>query len=352
MVLVVISTDIKKYSYLWNKSAEDMMEKLPLHHAILKVNFKQFNFDICPSSPEGDAFIASQRFNNKDEAIRKLQNCLQIITSTFVWCRKHGKLNIGKQDEQEEYKNKIHIRIGVAVGEPDNSEALSHVPTSVNERGERCSLKETVFICSNNIVSKSEQAEIRCSNWINHYCLWTDGLFEQHTSDIIADAEFYWKRANEHIVIPKTVKKTGMVLFLSSGKLTKIICTVKSLCRLGWISVKITRNKSAMLILNNIDVNTAIREFDWLTETTNLVVSAGYGDFTIILNKRAACYAPDAFGDIINGSARMHNSMCILNKKYKPKVKLQNISREELNLGKGEIWVYRSRLSSSSCLKF
>ena len=60
MVLAVISTDIKKSSFLWNKNAKDMFNKLQLHHAILRVNFNYYKFGICPSSPEGDAFIASR----------------------------------------------------------------------------------------------------------------------------------------------------------------------------------------------------------------------------------------------------------------------------------------------------
>ena len=72
MVVAVISTDIKKSSFLWNKNAKDMFNRLQLHHAILKYNFNEFGFDICPSSPEGDAFIASQTFKTEEKAMEKV----------------------------------------------------------------------------------------------------------------------------------------------------------------------------------------------------------------------------------------------------------------------------------------
>ena len=359
MVLAVISTDIKKSSFLWNKNAKDMFNKLQLHHAILRVNFNYYGFDICPSSPEGDAFIASQHFDTEKEAMEKVKACIRIITSTFVWCRKNNKLSIGKQNEKDEYKNKIHIRIGVAVGEPNSSAPLSHVPSGVDENGDPCSLNNKAIVCSNSMVYKSEQAEINCENWVNHYCVWRENGFEQCESDILKDARGHWIRADKQKVIPKKLQKTGMVLFLHAdeckednnycGKLSDVICMAQTLLNRGWVSIKVKRDKTAMLVRTNISIEEAVKEFDWLTQNTNLVLAAGYGTFNLVLNKTSmpSCYAPDAFGDIVNGSARMHDGMCILDEQFKPLGDLEQTTRQKLNLGKGDVWIYRSTASKS-----
>ena len=134
-----------------------------------------------------------------------------------------------------------------------------------------------------------------------------------------------------------------MVLFLHAdkcqednnycGKLSDVICMAQTLLNRGWVSIKVKRDKTAMLVRTNISIKEAVKEFDWLTQNTNLVLAAGYGTFNLVLNETSnpSCYAPDAFGDIVNGSARMHDGMCILDKKFKPLGDLEQATRQKLN---------------------
>lgn len=350
-MLHVISTDIKKSSSLWRKDSKAMFQALQYHHAILRTCFHECGFDICPSSPEGDAFIAS-KLCDRDGAVK----CIENIIYLFQIARKLGKLNVGSQNESKNYLNKIHIRIGLAYGKYEGDEEY-HKPHTIDSRNAVCEKKNEHQICSNKIVFQSEQAEINCGNWTNHYCDYNLNLTTLCVNTILSHITVAWNAVEQNRRVPETNKIEGMVLFIHAdcesvntycGETHSVVKLSNKLMSDGWISIKIKRDKTSMLI--NLVIKSpreAIDEFDKISKMSDLVLACSYGEFNLVLNKKKhddICSHPDAFGDTVNAAARMHNELCFLKK---PSIGgLVEKNRKDLNLGEGSVYIYESVAAS------
>lgn len=340
-MLFVISTDIKSSSNLWKKKPERMFKALQWHHAILRACFNHFIFKICDSSPEGDAFIASKNIDSADKAIE----CIENIIFLMDYARRTNWLNVTLG---EGYQNNIHIRIGLASGENVDS-ATKYETQGVTKKGKVCrTLGYKATVCSNETVFRSEQAETDCNGWTNHY------KYGEETKQVeIKQGKVLWNEVINLWVTPDKEIKTGMVLFVHSncknngnycGFTETIVSITEELVKRGWIAIKIKRDKTAMLInLSITQAREAIGEFNSMTNR-KVMYCAAFGDFFLVRNKRVAdnyCFNPDAFGDTVNVAARMVDALAFIKN---PKIRNVNkTSREQCNLGSGDIFVYKKK---------
>lgn len=345
-MLHVISTDIKKSSSLWKINSDNMFQALQWHHAILRTCFAKCGFDVCSSSPEGDAFIASRVCEKKDALM-----CIKNIIYLMDKGRKDNKLKVSDNQEKN-FLNKIHIRIGLSYGN-NIKDDHSHTPSGLTDNGESCKKDENHTICSNKIVFESEQAEIECKGWTNHYCDFKDNKKTKICE--IRKQSVTWQNVIENYTIPVKQMKKGLVLFLHPecesndrycGNIENSIEMTDVLVKRGWTSVKVKRDKTAMLVNINIKNDSeAKKEFDKIIGQTKLVVSCAYGMVNVILNKyKNVCNSVDAFGDTVNAAARMHNSLCFMEKPNNIKYEIKN--RNELNLGTGQVYIYKCKMSN------
>lgn len=338
-MLCVISTDIKKSSSLWQKNFNKMFKALQWHNAILRACFDKFRFKICDSSPEGDAFIASK--NSKDDKIAI--ECIENIVYLMNYARSKTFLDVGSG---KGYENKIHIRIGLACGTKETN-LVNYNAQGVTKFGKVCSKKQLHAVCSNNIVFKSEQAEITCEGWEKHYNYSGKGTTEVK----LQEGTVKWSDVKKFCFMPSTIERTGMVLFMHNkcestdeycGKTSTIVAISNDLVKRGWIVVKVKRDKTAMLL--NLSITTAKdakTEFDKIANNT-VVYCAAFGKFNVVLNKDFAnnhCFTPDAFGDTVNAAARMENELAFIKKPTG--IKVTEKSRSRLNLGSGKVFIYK-----------
>ncbi len=338
-MLCVISTDIKKSSSLWKKNFNNMFKALQWHNAILRACFDKFGFKICDSSPEGDAFIASK--NSKDDNIAI--ECIENIIYLMNYARSKTFLDVGSG---KGYENKIHIRIGLACGKK-KTDLVKYKAQGVTKAGKVCSKPQMHAVCSNNIVFKSEQAEITCKGWEKHYNYSGKGTTEVK----LQEGKVKWTDVKKFYFMPSTIKRTGMVLFIHNkckstkgycGKTSTIVDISNNLVKTGWIAVKVKRDKTAMLLnLSITKAKDAKKEFDKIANKT-VDYCAAFGEFNVVLNKDFAnnyCFTPDAFGDTVNAAARMHNALAFIKKPEG--IKVTEKSRSSLNLGSGKVFIYK-----------
>lgn len=328
----VISTDVKKSSFLWQKDFKTMFKSLLWHHAILRSCFGAYGFKICDSSPEGDAFIASKR-TTEEEA----KQCIQSIIYWMNNYRNTGMLNVGEWlTTKDKWKNRIHIRIGLASGETE--------PVVAGTYKVQCRSVKQIPICSNPIVWASEEAEIGCEGWTNHYGVYKDGKITTNEIEGISGI------VNDKLIMrtykkPKVTEiKSGLVLFLhkickENNNYCGSIASLKDVINRfdqNWKVIKIKRDRSAMLF--NSSINSAIeamQEFDNIIQD-GFSFGCAYGPFKKILMNTCS----DLFGDTVNAAARMKTQLCFMKQ---PPYSVPTIAteRQTLNLGKdGLVYVY------------
>ena len=327
----VISTDVKKSSFLWQKDFKTMFKSLLWHHAIMRSCFIAYGFEICDSSPEGDAFIAS-KLTSEEEAIQ----CIQSIIYWMDNYRNTGMLNVGKWlTTRDQWKNRIHIRIGLASGETRPSPAGTY--------NVQCRSVKQIPICSNPIVWASEEAEIGCEGWTNHYGVYKDGKITTNEIEGISG------KVNDRLImnsykIPKVKEiQRGLVLFLHKnceennnycGSIASLMDVIKGFDQ-NWKIIKIKRDRSAMLFNTSIDNEIkAKNEFDNIIKD-GFSFGCAYGPFKKILMNTCS----DIFGDTVNAAARMKTQLCFMEEPTS--VPTIAIERQKLNLGKyGYVYVY------------
>jgi len=143
-----------------------------------------------------------------------------------------------------------------------------------------------------------------------------------------------------------------MVLFIHNkcdskinycGQTNTVVTVVNRLAEGGWITVKVKRDKTAMLI--NLSITNpcdAKKEFDRMV-TNEVKYCAAFGTFNVVLNTAANndCYGPDAFGDTVNAAARMDNALAFLDEPDGIVVEIK--TRKSLNLGSGSVYVYKKQ---------
>lgn len=328
----VISTDIKKSSFLWQKDFKTMFKSLLWHHAILRSCFNAYGFQICDSSPEGDAFIASKR-TSEEEA----KQCIQSIIYWMDNYRNTGMLNVGRWlKTKDQWKNRIHIRIGLASGETE--------PAPTGTYNVQCRSVRQIPICSNPIVWASEEAEVKCEGWSKHYGMYKDGKVTT------IEIEGIPSKVNDTQImkfykIPKVKEiKKGLVLFLHKiceenkdycGSIKSLMNVIKGFDQ-NWKIIKIKRDRSAMLF--NTSIKSAIsarQEFDKIIKD-GFAFGCAYGPFKKILLNTCS----DIFGDTVNAAARMKTQLCFM-EEPPPSVPTITTERTELNIGNdGYVYVY------------
>jgi hypothetical protein len=325
----VISTDVKKSSFLWQKDFTTMFKSLLWHHAIIRSCFIAYGFEICNSSPEGDAFIAS-KLTSEEEA----KQCIQSIIYWMDNYRNTGMLNVGGWlTTKDQWRNRIHIRIGLASGETEPAPAATY--------NVQC---KTNTICSNPIVWASEEAEVKCKGWSKHYGVYKDGNVTTK-QELMIPGKVNDKLIMRSYKIPEVKEiQTGLVLFLHKickennnycGSIASLMDVIKGFDQ-NWKIIKIKRDRSAMLF--NTSVNSAMearQDFDNIIKN-GFSLGCAYGPFKKILMNTCS----DIFGDTVNAAARMKTQLCFM-EEPPPSVPTRAIERQKLNLGKyGYVYVY------------